>query len=233
MLIGAFKFFNANCLQDELAAQRRKDEKLENQRKRVAAQEEEKRQEHLRQEAEKQREKERLHLAHQVDAHKTAQRQALNNKRMEVERAKLERPPPPPLRQHPGGGVDTNMAGEKPLPPAPVQRSELGHNRPPQRMPSTVYRSQEDLGRSMNSTMQNSTKAPPKRPLPQDMNDDYSRPPVPRNGPSYTQNAEKRRRTGEDQNGDLEVLQRAPMAPPIRQSTVRQPKVCISYVKYG
>jgi hypothetical protein len=69
--------------------------------------------------------------------------------------------------------------------------------------------------------MQNMTKAPLKRPLPAE--EPQSRPVIQRNGPSYQQSEAKRRRTEEDFEDDLaEPQPRGHMAPPIRQSTIRQ-----------
>lgn len=86
-------------------------------------------------------------------------------------------------------------------------------------MNSTVHRLQEDL-RPM-STHHNATKAPPKRPLPGE--ESQPRPTLQRNGPSYQQTDNKRRRTEEEQGDDMvEASSRGPMAPPIRQSSIRQ-----------
>ncbi|KAI9731640.1 MAG: hypothetical protein M1818_007770 [Claussenomyces sp. TS43310] len=193
---------------DEREAQRRRDLNLENQRKRAAL-EEERRQEQQRLEAEKRRDKQRG----QAEASKNAQRQIL-------ERAKLERPPPPAVRPLTGNNSEYHMAQDKPLPPAPPHRGDLGAPRPP-RMNSTIHRPVDDNGRMGNPSGQNMAKAPLKRPLPLDTSDEASRPALQRNGPSY---AGKRRRT-EEQNVEVaEAPPRPAMAPPVRQSAVRPPK---------
>jgi hypothetical protein len=158
-----------------------------------------------------------------MDLKKVAQ-QAME-KRMEIENAKQQRPPPPAPRPQP---IDLTKAAlnEKVLPPAPVQRAEQGQARPASRMASTANRLQEEFTRSMNSAYQNTTKAPPKRPLPQDSSEEsQSRPTHQRSGPSNHQQMPdaKRRRTNDNQDEDMvENQPRGAMAPPVRQSSIRQ-----------
>ncbi|KAK2754188.1 inner centromere protein [Colletotrichum kahawae] len=126
--------------QEERDLQKRKDAKLELERKRAAMQEEERKQEmQRRQDAERQRE--------QTEAKK---RQAA------IERAKQTRAPPPAVRAQPNGPVDYSAS----------QRSDGPLTRPPSRLQSTIPRSQED--RPVNTILSNASKAGSKRPLPQD-----------------------------------------------------------------
>lgn len=144
-----------------------------------------------------------------------------------MEKAKETRAPPPAIRPQPSG--DLARAMDKALPPVPQQRSELGQSKAPRMNPGN-QRSQEEMGRSMTSSMHNSTKAPPKRPLQQDADDYHSRPTLQRNGPSYQEQQSKRpRMTEEFDDDDLTENHPKMTAPPIRQSSVRQ-KVKLLYV---
>jgi len=222
--------------QDELAAQRKREAKLELERQRAAIKEEERRKEEQqrRQEAERQRElqRERDRATAAADAKKAASRQAIEKRRLEMEKAKETRAPPPALRPQPSSDLTHAMLQDKPLPPAPIQRPELAQSKPPRMVNATAQRPQpqEDLGRSVNSTLQNTTKAPPKRPLQQDSEDHHSRPTLQRNGPSYQHNEQqsKRRRTSQEFDDDEDMTEPQPKmtAPPIRQSSSR-PKVCL------
>jgi hypothetical protein len=221
--------------QDELAAQRKREAKLEVERQRAAIKEEERRKEEQqrRQEAERQRElqRERERAAAAADAKKAASRQAIEKRRLEMEKAKETRAPPPAVRPQPSGDLTHAMLQEKPLPPAPVQRPELAQSKPPRMVNAPAQRPQpqEDLGRSVNSTLQNTTKAPPKRPLQQESEDHHARPTLQRNGPSYQHNEQqsKRRKTSQEFDDDEDMTEPQPKmtAPPIRQSSSR-PKVC-------
>jgi hypothetical protein len=123
------------------------------------------------------------------------------------------------------------MLQEKALPPVPAPRVEVAQSKPPRMVNAPAQRPQpqEDLGRSVNSTLQNTTKAPPKRPLQQDSEDHHPRPALQRNGPSYQHNEQqsKRRRTSQEFDDDEDMTEPQPKmtAPPIRQSSSR-PKVC-------
>lgn len=195
--------------QDERDVQRRRDLKLEIQKKR-AAEEEEKRQEQEQLEMEKKREQRQKIAAHKADA----QRQIL-------EKAKVERPPPPAARsQKPDHDWETQL--DKPLPAPPAQR-EAGPARPGSRM--NTMRPQEETNRAQHPASQSVSKAAPKRPLAHD-NDDYSRPTLQRSGPSYTQHNEKRRRTGDEvDDTPAELPPRPNLGAPIRQSHIRPLKV--------
>ncbi|OBT66165.1 hypothetical protein VE03_05112 [Pseudogymnoascus sp. 23342-1-I1] len=144
-------------------------------------------------------------LTSQLESKRNAQR-ALE-KKQELEKAKLNRPPPPPARPNPHAERD------KPLPATHRAEPESVHRMNP--------RPQEE---SRMNTLQNTTKAPPKRPMPAD--EAQSRPTMQRNGPSYHQNDSKRRKTEDEFLDDaMETQPRGAMAPPIRQSTIRQKDV--------
>ncbi|KAL3421083.1 inner centromere protein [Phlyctema vagabunda] len=209
--------------QDDLAIQRKKEAKLEMERQRAAIKEEERRQQEQqrRQEAERQREiqREREHAAGAAEAKKAASRQALEKKKLEMEKAKQTRAPPPAMR-HQATTSELSYSQEKALPPLPPQRADTNQAKPT-RPTAGLHRSQDDLTR----TMPHNNKAPPKRPLQQENDDHHSRPQLPRNGPSYQQNEtnSKRRKTSENfDDDDSTEHQPRMMAPPIRQSSVRQ-----------
>ncbi|KFY42312.1 hypothetical protein V495_04566 [Pseudogymnoascus sp. VKM F-4514 (FW-929)] len=144
-------------------------------------------------------------LTSQLESKRNAQR-ALE-KKQELEKAKLTRPPPPPARPNPHAERD------KPLPAA--------HRAEPEPVHRMNQRPQEE---SRMNTLQNTTKAPPKRPMPAE--EAQSRPAMQRNGPSYQQNDSKRRKTEDEFLDDaMETQPRGAMAPPIRQSTIRQKDV--------
>ena len=136
----------------------------------------------------------------------------MDKRRLELEKAKENRAPPPAVRAQPS----VESLKDKALPPLPQAKS--------QRMNSLVPRSQEDPGRAI---VQPTTKVPPKRPLQQDSEEIISRPPIQRSAPSYQQNdtQSKRRKTNEivDGDGDENMVESHPKmsAPPIRQSSVR------------
>lgn len=196
-------------------------------RQRAAIKEEERRKEdqQRRQEAARQREiqREREQAASLADAKKSASRQAIEKRRHEMEKAKQTGAPPPAIRPQPSGDLKISVMQDKALPPVPPQRGEAT------RMNNTVQRAQEDLGRSVNSVLHNTAKAPPKRPLQQDSDEHHSRPTMQRNPPSYQHNDThtKRRKTSEsfdDDDEDMTEPHANIKAPPIRQSSSR-PKV--------
>ena len=208
---------------------------MEVERQRAAIKEEERRKEEQlrRQEAERQKElqRERERAAAAADAKKAASRQAIEKRRLEMEKAKETRAPPPASRPQTGGDLAHTMAQEKALPPVPAPRVDLAQSKPPRMVnaPAQRLQPQEDLGRSVSSTLQNTTKAPPKRPLQQDLEDHHPRPPLQRNGPSYQHNEQqssKRRKTSQEFDDDDDMTEPQPKmtAPPIRQSSSR-PKV--------
>ncbi len=201
---------------------------MEVERQRAALKEEERRKEEQqrRQEAERQREiqRERERVASIADAKKAASRQAMEKRRLEMEKAKETKAPPPAARPQPSLDLGQSVLQEKSLPPAPVQRGDLSQPKPP-RMNPTGQRPHEDLGRSVNSVLHNTNKAPPKRPLQQDLDDHHSRPAVQRNAPPYQNEPQlKRRKTDEDFDDDDDMTENQPKmtAPPIRQSGIRQ-----------
>jgi len=179
------------------------------------------------QEAQRQREiqRERERAASVADAKKAASRQAIEKRRLEMEKAKETRAPPPAIRpQQSNTDLTHSMLQEKALPPVPPQRGDLGQSKPPRMVNPSAQRPQEDTTRPVNSVLQNTTKAPPKRPLQQDPEEHHSRPTLQRNGPSYQhEQHSKRRKTSENfDDDDLTENQPKLMAPPIRQSSSRQ-----------
>ncbi|OLN88052.1 Inner centromere protein-related protein pic1 [Colletotrichum chlorophyti] len=202
--------------QEEREAQRKKDAKLELERKRAAIQEEERKQDlQRRQDAERQRERER---EQQSEAKKNAQRQAA------IERAKQTRAPPPAARSQPNGPPDY----------AASQRSDGQPARPPSRLNSAMHRSQDD--RPVNTVLSNPVKAPSKRPLPQDGNEEGSaRKPLVRNGPSYQAKDAKRRRTSDDFADELDMDIQPPniKGPPVRPPSVGFKKDMPTKSMYG
>jgi hypothetical protein len=211
-----------------LAAQKKREAKQEIDRQRAAVKEEERRKEEQtrRQEAERQRtlQREREQAANVADAKKTAQRQAIEKRRLEMEKAKQTGAPPPAIRPQPNGDLTHSMPQEKPLPQVPQGMGQAKANL----ASSAIHRSQEE-GRPLNSMLHNTAKIPPKRPLQQDAGDDHhSRPTMQRNPPSYqhNDNHSKRRKTSENFDDDEDMTEPQPKmtAPPIRQSSSR-PKV--------
>lgn len=138
-----------------------------------------------------------------------------------MEKAKQTRAPPPAMRSQ----ITVDMSKDKALPALPPTQREPTK---PNRMNTTLQRSQDDLARSVASIPHNNSKAPSKRPLQQDIDDQSSRPALQRNGQSYQQNDgnAKRRKTSETFDDDDTEPQPRMMAPPIRQSSVR-PKVIL------
>lgn len=136
---------------EEKNAQAKREAKAEMARKRAAAQEEERRREQQQKmEAEKQKEEERKQAAAQAQAKKNAQRQAM------LEKAKQTRAPPPPPRAVNGQPEYKGLQGE----PSAI--------RPPSRLQTTAQRSQEELGRPVNSLLSSNMKPSSKRPMQQE-----------------------------------------------------------------
>lgn len=192
--------------QDEREAQRRREAKADFERKRAAAQDEQRKQEQQRrQEAERQKQKER----EQAEAKKSTQRQAA------IEKAKQTRAPPPAVRSQPNGPVDFSL--DKP---------EAQPARPPSRMNSGIFRSQED-GRPVNAVLSTASKAAGKRPLGQDSEAGSSRHAPSYGGPHYQAKDAKRRRTS-DFTDELDMDQPPNIkGPPVRPSGGFK-KVCSS-----
>ncbi|KAI2624264.1 hypothetical protein GGR54DRAFT_595785 [Hypoxylon sp. NC1633] len=186
--------------QEEREAQRKREAKAELERKRAAIQEEERRQEQQRRaEAERQKEEERKQAAMQAEAKKNAQRQAI------LEKAKQTRAPPPAARNQPNGPPD-------------YSRAEPAAPRPASRMTSTIPRSQEEVGRPVNAVLSTASKAPTKRPLQQDYNDNNARQPPARVGTGYQPKDSKRMRMTDEFDNNAETdkqpnLKGAPVRP--------------------
>ncbi|RAL60338.1 hypothetical protein DID88_000114 [Monilinia fructigena] len=96
---------------DELAAQQRRDAKLEIERQRAAAKEDQRRQNELTNKRDQERQREQQKEISLSEANKKA-----------IERAKQKRAPPPAIR--PQQNVDQWL--DKSLPPVPTQRNDLG-----------------------------------------------------------------------------------------------------------
>lgn len=136
-------------------------------------------------------------MTQQLEAKRNAQK--AEERKREIEKAKERRPPPPPARPNP------HADREKPLPVPPAN----------QRMNQELQRPLQDRNESYQST-----KALPKRPLGGEEN---QRPGIPRNGPSYQQQSEaKRRKTEDEYDFDMPSPPRGAAAPPIRQSSIRK-----------
>lgn len=188
--------------QDDREAQRRRDAKAEMDRKRAAAKEEKKRQEQLQRQAEEQRKRE------QTDAKKNAQRQAA------IEKAKKTPAPPPAVRTQPNGPPDYSLGLDK---SSSVQRGD-GPLRPPSRMNSGIHRSQEDIGRPVNTVLSTASKS--KRPLGQDANEDGPARHAPSRGPQYQAKDAKRRRTSDEFADELDFDHPPNIkGPPLRPSS--------------
>ncbi|TEY41033.1 hypothetical protein BOTCAL_0406g00020 [Botryotinia calthae] len=96
---------------DELAAQQRRDAKLEMERQRAATKEEQRRQNELTIKRDQERQREQQKEISLSEANKRA-----------IERAKQKRAPPPAIRPQ----QNTDQWLEKSLPPVPLQRNDLG-----------------------------------------------------------------------------------------------------------
>ncbi|KAL9098753.1 MAG: hypothetical protein Q9163_005646 [Psora crenata] len=189
--------------QDAREAQRKLDQKREMERKRAVQQEDARRQEQLqREEAERQRERERAAAAD--DPKKIAQRQAIERRRLEMQK-KDQRPPQALPAVHQQQAPLTTRLELNSARPQSRQQSVPEHHRPPT----------------------NASRAPIKRVFDAEPDEAPSRSTRPRGGPSYQQTNAKRRKTEDEQLEEFPI--RPTMAPPIRQSTVRKdgPKASI------
>lgn len=191
-------------------------------RKRAALQESKQQEQKRQNEADRVREKEPDHVVNQVDTKNNAQRAA--EKKLEIERAKQQMAPAPAPRPQHSADLGQNNLQDKPLPAVPAYRGELGQGRPASRMESVVHRPDDESGRTANLAFQNTTKAPPKRPLqPDTCEEPQSRPTLQRGGPPNHGPDSKRRKTIEDHDEEMTDSQsKGHMAPPIRQSGIRQ-----------
>lgn len=181
---------------DEREAQRKLEQKRENERKRAAQQEELRRQEQAhRQELECQRERERA--AASEDPKKTAQRQAIEKRRLEVGKKEQQR-------------QATQQEKVQPFPA--VNRSELGGARHASKL-HTV----QDYSRPLpNQPSCNPAKPAAKRVFEPESDDGPVRPVRTAGGPTYQQTDKKRRRTEDEDVQELMVR------PPIRHSNIRK-----------
>ena len=133
--------------------------------------------------------------------------------------------PPPAIRPQANMDLTLDMIQDKVLPQQRGDTAQAQAKLP--RTQSTVYRPHDDQGRPTNSVLHNTSKVPPKRPLPQDAADEsQSRPGAQRNPSTHHDGHQaKRRRTSEiaDGHGDTMPEPQPKMtAPPIRQSNIRQ-----------
>ena len=217
--------YEINLSQDDIAAQRKQEAKQEAERLRAANRDEER---HKEEQERKEEDRQRITVQEREEASNmktAASRQALEKKRLEVERAKLIGAPPPAIRPQSNMDLTLDMLQEKAL---PQQRGDIVQAQAPRTQPN-AYRPYEEHGRSVNSVLHNAAKAPPKRPHPQDAIDEsHSRPTTQRNQPPPYNNDShqpKRRKTSEtvdSHNDNMTESQPKMTAPPIRQSTVRQ-----------
>lgn len=149
-----------------------------------------------RQEAERQREKERA--AAGDDPKKLAQRQAIEKRRLEVEKKEQQR---------------QAVQQEKSQPFSTINRPELGGVRHPSKL-HTV----QDYSRPPNQPPCNPARPPMKRVFEPDLDDEPVRAVRAATGQSYQQTDKKRRRTEDEEVQELMVR------PPIRRSTLRKVK---------
>ncbi|KAH8597114.1 hypothetical protein B0O99DRAFT_508595 [Bisporella sp. PMI_857] len=195
--------------QDELAAKRKKEAKEEVERQRAAIKEEERRKEEQqrRQELERQRaiQRDKEQAAQAADAKKSASRQAIEKRRLEMEKAKQTGAPPPALRSQPSGDLD------KPLPSIP--RGEFGQSKGPHLNGPPKRPLPQDNGDDHHS-----------RPIIPRNLPSYQ----------HNDNQSKRRKTSDNFDDDEDLTEPRPKmtAPPIRQSSSRakelQPKSIFS-----
>ena len=190
---------------EEKAAQRKAEQKREIERKRAAKLEEERRQEQQRKAAEQQR---------MQEARDAAQRKALEQRKLEQQRLEQQRAQML-VKQKQANDLTSKLQQEKaqtqPAPP----RSDLGAARPLSRM-NTI----QDQMRPVPHPPINPAK-PPKRPKPEDEDEQASRATAQRAGP-YQQTDAKRRKTEEGNEEEDEEPRRSVMAPPIRNSNIRK-----------
>lgn len=208
-----------------MAAQRKREARQEVDRQRAANREEERRKEEqaARQEAERQQD-----ATNSTNTKTSASRQAIEKRRLEVEKAKLTGAPPPAIRPQQNADLTLEMLQDK-------QRGDVAQTQ-------ASRRPNDDHNRPVNSVLHNTTKVPPKRPLPQDAVDEsHSRPGTQRNAPSHQNDGHqpKRRRTSENFDGHGDSMAEAQpkmTAPPIRQSGIRQKvresRMCITIALY-
>lgn len=190
----------------EMAAKRKQQEEKEAQRRRdLKAEMERRREEDRRQEGER-REKERQKAAADAEAKKIAERQAA------IEKAKQTRAPPPAVRSQPNGPPEYNTVRDKAAIPRPPSRLQQ----------SMAHRSQEDIGRPVNTVLSGSVKMAMKRPLQQEGAEDGSqRTAAPRIGLSQQKEVKRMRLSDEfDLEEEMEIQSYGTniKGPPVRPS---------------
>ncbi|KHJ30340.1 putative inner centromere protein [Erysiphe necator] len=192
---------------DQLVAARKREIKLENERQRILAKEEEqRRQQEAEYQAELQREKEKsVKLS---ETKKAASRQAIEKRRLEIEKTKESR--------RAQTGIRNKVATDSEKVLSTSSKLDTGQLR--------VQKIQQDTSRIVCSNLSSTTKLPPKRLFQHESEDQHLRPSIQRNGTSIFQNEQysKRRKTTEsDGDGDSENDRPKMTAPPVRQSSIR------------
>ncbi|TQS35695.1 hypothetical protein Golomagni_03877 [Golovinomyces magnicellulatus] len=200
---------------DEIAAARKREVKIEIERQRAATKQEEKRKELLkkRKEAENQAHSQREgeKIAKITEIKKASSRQAIEKRRLEIEKTKETRTAPQ------------------------IVRNEIVSE--PERARSILSKpskTQQEPPRTIVGNINISAMLPPKRLFQHDIDDQYVRPILQRNGTSHlhVDQHSKRRKTNEsDKDFDTDYDRRKMTAPPIRQSSIRQ-KVILKFYTY-
>ncbi|KAI1006890.1 hypothetical protein K3495_g1317 [Podosphaera aphanis] len=202
--------------QDELAAIRKREAKLELERQRAMIRDEERRKEDKRrQEIEHQREREKL-IAN-AEIKKTTSRNATEKRRLELEKAKEIRPPQPYVRDK--TIVDLEKA------PSIISGSETTYQ---SKTPANIQKVQQDQARPITSSIISNARVPPKRPLLQENEDHHLRPTIQRSATLNQRNEQqmKRHKTNDFDDDEEMMKNRSKMtAPPIRQSSIRQKEI--------
>ncbi|RKF62990.1 putative inner centromere protein [Erysiphe neolycopersici] len=197
---------------DELAAARKREIKLENERQRTAAKEEERQKEEKkkRQEAEYQAEvqREREKSVKITESKKAASRQAIEKRRLEIEKTKESRKATTVIRNK------VTAEPEKVL--SVSSKLDSGQSR--------VQKIQQDTSRIVCTNLTNTTKLPPKRLFQHEVEEQHVRPSVQRNGASIfhnDQHSKRRKTTDSDEDAEFENVRPKMTAPPVRQSGIR------------
>ncbi|QDS68155.1 hypothetical protein FKW77_010345 [Venturia effusa] len=203
--------------QEVKAAQRKAEQKREMEQRRAAkAEDERRRQEEERRKQDEERRKlederraeQQRRAAEQQrreEAKRAAQKQAAEAKRVEQQRKEAQRAQDQAQHNEFAYALQQDKLNQQ----ATHGRGELGGPRPISRMAPEPQR-----------PIQVNPAKPAKRALQMEQDDEqYSRPAVQRNPPSYQQNDAKRRKTDED---EPQEARRSVMAPPVRQSNIRK-----------
>ncbi|RKF74755.1 putative inner centromere protein [Golovinomyces cichoracearum] len=194
---------------DEIAAARKREVKIEIERQRAATKQEEKRKELLkkRKEAENQAHSQREgEMAAKIsEIKKATSRQAIDKRRLEIEKTKESRTAPQTVR------------------------NEIASD--PERARSILLKSsktQQEPPRTIVGNINIGSMHPPKRLFQHDIDDQYVRPILQRNGTSHlhVEQHSKRRKTNEsDKDFNTDYDRPKMTAPPIRQSSIRQKEI--------